>query len=115
MRTRFITFILASLPLAFTAQAGEISMDSGAYGSGARGDCASARSLHSEDRDAADNNTDVRYSGTASGSARLKVSDEADEASESESAGSSATGKSMSVPVKSRSTRWQSLVPGAIK
>lgn len=123
MRTHVFTFILAALPLAMTAQAGEISMDAGAmpagasaYTSSARGDCASARSLHADAVESTSGNGQGRHASGASGNSRMRVSDQvAEESSQETASGSSAAGTSLAVPVKSRSTRWQSLVPGAIK
>lgn len=125
MRTHLFTFILAALPLPLAAQVSEISMEAGgmhagsgsmAHASSAKGDCASARSVRLEEPGDSESDSSTRSAATGSSGARMQVSDEVGEKSDAGStAGSSATGKSMAVPVKSRSTRWQSLVPGAIK
>ena len=125
MKTHLFTFILAALPLAMTAQANEISMDasgmyagssSAAHTSSASSDCASARSLSAQDRDATDSNSNAGSASTGTAGPQMRVSDNAGEESGAVTAtGSSAPGKSLVVPVKSRGTRWQSLVPGAIK
>ena len=125
MKTRMFTFLLAALSLALTAQASESLLDAGgmhsgsdsvAQTSGSRNDCASQRSVSAEDRNAADGQGSSGAASTGTPSAHMRVSDDAGEESVAETtSGSSAPGKSLAVPVKSRSTRWQSLVPGAIK
>lgn len=125
MRTHLIIFILAALPLAMAAHANEISLDAGGMHRGsssaanapsAQGDCASARSVPLQEHGDSKSNGTGRSAATGSVGTRLQVSDGAGEESAAGSAaGSSTTGKPMTVPVKSRTTRWQSLVPGAIK
>lgn len=116
MKMRVFTFLLAALPLALTAHAGDISMDAGAYTSNPRADCASARSLHADAGDSAAGNSDAGHVSAGSNSSRIQVSDDAAAESGADSTtGSSATSSPLAVPVKSRSARWQSLVPGAIK
>lgn len=118
MKTRVFIFILATMCFALTAQAMEISMDSGGIpsGSSASGDCATAQSLNLDESDVAAANREARHASAGANSSRMHVSDEAEGESGAETrTGSSAAGKSLAVPVKSRSTRWQSLVPGAIK
>lgn len=123
MKTHLFALILATVPLALTAQAREISIDAGdmhpgsgaaAYTSDAGSDCASARSITSQDATSRDNH--ARSGSAGSPGTRMRVSDEtAGESGVDSTRGSSAPGKSQAVPVKPRSTRWQSLVPGAIK
>lgn len=124
MKTRILTFLFATLPLALTAQATDISMDAGgmygrsgsaSHASGGNGDCASVRSLQEVEAAAANSDKQPRSSEVGSSAARRQVSDRSGQEAGAESATGGAAGASIAVPVKSRSTRWQSLVPGAIK
>lgn len=122
MTTRKLTSslsLLAALLFAAAAHAGDYSMDvgtaseRGAGASSAQNDCASSGSAAA---DGGRSVTGIRDSTRASASvANDRSAPAAAEAAESTPGGSNTSTESISVPIKARSNRWQSLVPGAIK
>jgi hypothetical protein len=125
MNTRnFIGWLpLAAILFAATAaQAGEISMEnigtqSGGGSSGsesyARADCASAPKSLADDKAGHASRPTSATSGAASVD-RIAADDVGESEDDATSAGGNAT-RPIGVPIKTRSNRWQSLVPGAIK
>ncbi len=122
---RFTSCLSAAAALLFAAsvQAGEISMDAGGLfaNSGARNpDAGSNRDCSPAPRSMANDSersSTARHSPTAS--AAIADSVAADDgngvADNATSTGSSQADSTISVPIKARGNRWQSLVPGAIK
>ena len=127
MTTRNLTsrlYILAMLLFAGAAHAGGYSMDAG----GTVVDAGSSASASTGNRDCAASTPSVTDSGnshsgvhdsarsSAPSVASVTVVDDSGSASGgSAQGGGGATSDSISAPIKTRSSRWQSLVPGAIK
>lgn len=113
----------AALLFATAVQAGDISMDAGGMyaNSGARNadnganrDCAAAStSLADGGQDTS--STDRQRSTGATISDRLATDNGDASADATGSSGSGAADSPIAAPIKARSNRWQSLVPGAIK
>ncbi|HMM67064.1 MAG TPA: hypothetical protein PKC03_09000 [Dokdonella sp.] len=121
---RFTSCLSAAAALLFAAsvQAGELSMDAGGMfaNSGARtSDAGSNRDCASAPKSIADDSerSPARHVPTASAAIADSVSadDDTGVAGNATSTGSSPADSPISVPIKARGNRWQSLVPGAIK
>lgn len=112
--------VAAAMLFAASVQAGEISMDAGGYAANS----AARASDNGEYRDcnSAPKSIGVDRDGPSAGRvASAAVADRLDSdnndagTDDTASSGSSPANASISVPIKARSNRWQSLVPGAIK
>jgi hypothetical protein len=116
--TAFLSF-LGALLFAAAAHAGDFSMDAGSTtsepvssSSGRHGDCASAGSSVIGVVDAS---RDSSHSSTSAASNRVAAGTAGTSSADSTPGGSGTATEVIGVPLKTRSNRWQSLVPGAIK
>ena len=122
MTTRKFTVFLplaGVLLFAAAAHAGDFSMDAGSRASepassssGRHGDCAS---FGSSAIGSVDGVRDSTPSSTSTASDRVASSAASRASADSTPGGSNTSTEAIGVPIKTRSNRWQSLVPGAIK